>query len=248
MPGAPGMLSIASPFSASRSATWSGRTPMNVFTFSASYHSSSLAGLSMETCSFTSCSMSLSLETITTSMPAASARRARVPITSSASKPGIFQNGNPHGFEDAADEGNLVEQVGRRFGAIGLVLGELLHAVGGFAALEDRGDVGRLVLLRQLPQHVVEDVDRFGGEAGAGAHGRRARPRARVVGAEDKAERIDEKQLLSGHCAHHTIAGDVVSFASGKPGTDSEFPANGAGNSCQSPVCGRGRKTPGPPG
>ena len=24
----------------------------------------------------------------------------------------------------------------------------------------------------------------------------------------------------------------------GKPGTDSEFPANGAGNSCQSPVCG----------
>src|SRR5260370_41480353 len=26
-------------------------------------------------------------------------------------------------------------------------------------------------------------------------------------------------------------------LAGGKPGTDSEFPANGAGNSCQSPVC-----------
>jgi protein involved in polysaccharide export with SLBB domain len=64
-----------------------------------------------------------------------------------------------------------------------------------------------MILLGQLTQHVVKDVDRFGGKPGAGAHWRSARPRARMVGAEYKPEGIDEKQLLSGHCAHHTIAG-----------------------------------------
>src|SRR5260370_3809482 len=34
--------------------------------------------------------------------------------------------------------------------------------------------------------------------------------------------------------------------AVGKPGTDSEFPANGAGNSCQSPVCGVVRRARAP--
>ena len=85
IPGAPGMLSTASPFNASKSATCAGGTPMNSFTFAGSYQVSSLAGLSMETCSFTSCSMSLSLDTITTSKPAASPFRLRVPMTSSAS-------------------------------------------------------------------------------------------------------------------------------------------------------------------
>src|SRR5664279_5018432 len=150
--------------------------------------------------------MSLSLDTITTSMPSASARRARVPITSSASNPGYSRIGIRMALR-APHVGNLVEQVGRRFGAVGLVLGELPHAVGGLTALEYRGHVGRAVLLRQLAQHVVEDVDRFGGEPGAGPHRRSARPRARVVSAKDKPERVDKKQLLSGHCAHHTIAG-----------------------------------------
>ena len=84
---------MASPLSASRSVTWSGRTPMNALTFSGSYHSSSLAGFSMETRPVTSCIMSLSLDTITTSNPACSARRASVPITSSASKPGYSRTG-----------------------------------------------------------------------------------------------------------------------------------------------------------
>ena len=119
----------------------------------------------------------------------------------------IFQDGNPHGFENAPHEGNLVEQVGRRFGSIGLVLGELLHAMRSFGGLEYGGDVGRRMLFRQFAQHVIEDVDRFGGETGAGAHRRSTRPRTRVVGAKDKSEGIDEKQLLSGHWAHHTIAG-----------------------------------------
>ena len=99
-----------------------------------------------------------------------------------------LENGNPHGFENAPHERNLVEQIGRGLDAIGLVFGELLHAMRGFAALENRGDVGGRVLLRQLAQHVVEDVDRFGGEPGAGPHGRSGGAGARVVGAKDKAE------------------------------------------------------------
>ena len=46
----------------------------------------------------------------------------------------------------------------------------------------------------QLAQHVVEDEDGFGGEAGAGAHGRRAAARAGVVGAKNEAEAIDQKE------------------------------------------------------
>ena len=61
-------------------------------------------------------------------------------------------------------KGICSQQVRRRFGAVGLVLGELLHAVRRLAALENRRDVRGRVLLRQLAQHVVEDVDRFGGE------------------------------------------------------------------------------------
>src|ERR1022692_33415 len=82
--------------------------------------------------------------------------------------------------------------------------------VGGLAALENRGDVGRAVLLRQLAQHVIEDVDRFGGEPRAGPHRRSAGSRARMVSAKDKSEGVDEKQLLSGHCAHHTIGRAVL--------------------------------------
>ena len=60
---------------------------------------------------------------------------------------GVLEDGDAHGFEDAADVGNLVEEVGRRLGAVGFVLGELGDALGGFAALEDGGDVGGVVLL-----------------------------------------------------------------------------------------------------
>src|ERR1022692_1970442 len=59
MPGAPGMLSMASPFSANRSATCAGITPRNSLTFAGPYHSSSLAGFSMETRSLTICSQAL---------------------------------------------------------------------------------------------------------------------------------------------------------------------------------------------
>ena len=105
----------------------------------------------------------------------------------------ILQNGNAHGFEDAADIWNLVAQVERHFGAIGFVFGELGHAGNGRAALEDGCDELGRVALREFPEHVVEDVDRFGGKPGAGPHRRRAAAGARVVGTEDESERVDQE-------------------------------------------------------
>ena len=75
------------------------------------------------------------------------------------------------------------------------------HACDGRAAFEDGGDVLGGIALRQLPQHVVEDVDGFGGKPGAGAHGRRGGARARVVGAEDEAEGIDQEETRASHSA-----------------------------------------------
>jgi len=87
------MLSMASPFSASRSATCDGLTPMNSSVAAASYQVSSFIGLYMDTESSTSWSMSLSLDTITTSSSGLAHRFASVPMTSSASKPGYSRIG-----------------------------------------------------------------------------------------------------------------------------------------------------------
>ena len=87
--------------------------------------------------------MSLSLETITTSQPACFGAAGDGADDVVGFEAGVFEDGDAHGFEHAADVGDLLEQVGRRFGAVGLVFGELLHAVGGLGAFEDGGDVGR---------------------------------------------------------------------------------------------------------
>jgi hypothetical protein len=64
----------------------SGRTPHFLRTSSGSYETSFMVS-TMRTWSLTSCAKSLSLLTMWTSWPASVAIRARVPITSSASKP-----------------------------------------------------------------------------------------------------------------------------------------------------------------
>ena len=64
---------------------------------------------------------------------------------------------------------------------------------------------------------------------------RRARDRSHDEGGENQ---------MSGRGQHHQTesivqpSGTSGFIAGGKPGTDSEFPANGAESSCQSPVCG----------
>ncbi len=92
-----------------------------------------------------------------------------------------------------ADIRDLLAQIRRHFGAIGLVIGESLLAEC-FSALEHGRDVLRLVLGPQLPQHVVENVNRFGGKSRGGAHGRRAAARAGMIGAENETVRVDQEQ------------------------------------------------------
>ena len=94
IPGTPGTLSDGSPASARRSATFPGGTPKT---------SSTCA--SPTVCSFnpsrtftrvdTSWYMSLSEETMTTSIPRSSARRDRVPMMSSASAPATERRRTP---------------------------------------------------------------------------------------------------------------------------------------------------------
>ena len=47
----------------------------------------------------------------------------------------------------------------------------------------------------QAANHVAEDINRLGREAGTCSHGRGSRPRAGVVRAEDEAEGIDEEEF-----------------------------------------------------
>ena len=83
-PGTPGMLSILSPVSASRSPTWRGGTPHFSSTSLGPYHFSYMESYERRESS-TSCIRSLSPVTMTTSQPCARARRASVAMTSSAS-------------------------------------------------------------------------------------------------------------------------------------------------------------------
>ncbi len=89
---------------------------------------------------------------------------------------------------------DLLDEIGRRFGAGGFVGGEFLFAEGGAEALVDGDYILRLIGCEQAAEHVVENVDGFGGGAAGGAHGWGRRAGTSVIGAKDKAEGIDEKE------------------------------------------------------
>ena len=86
---------------------------------------------------------------------------------------------------------DLLAQIRRRLGAVGLVVGELLFAQRRPYAFKDGRYVLRLVSLGQLTQHVGENKDRLGRKAGRGPHGWRTTASACVVGTEDKSVRIN---------------------------------------------------------
>ena len=138
--------------------------------------------------------MSLSLETMTTSQPAVGGLAAERADHVVGFEAGVLDDGDAEGVDEALDIGDLLDQVGRRFGAVGFVFGVFLFAVGFAEAFEDGGHVLRLEGLGELAQHVVEDENGFGGEAGGGAHGRRLHAGAGVVGAEDEAVGVDEEE------------------------------------------------------
>ncbi len=122
-----------------------------------------------------------------------------------------LENGDAHGFERAPDVGDLLAQIWRHFGAVGLVL--LVHLFAeGFPGFENRRDVFRFVRGAQLPHHIVKDVDCLRGYPSSGAHGRRAAAGARMIGAEDKAVAVNQEKARALHlkfriaCARTTSA------------------------------------------
>ena len=139
--------------------------------------------------------MSLSLETITTSKPGrfGAARDGADDVVGLEAR--IFEDRDAHRFQDAADVRNLLGQVGRRLRRDWLCIRRTPpRDASARRSRKPRRCTPAEYAFDELAQHVVEDVDRLGGEAGGGAHGRRAGARAGVVGAEDKPERIDEEE------------------------------------------------------
>ena len=123
----------------------------------------------------------------------------------------VVEDRNAEGLERAADVGLLLDEIGRSFGAVGLVaavfdglerLGldvELAHVLklrGELVAMDrcadvvDRREVFGLEVLAQLVDHVDEDIGRGRGDAGARGHGPLALHG--VIGAEDERHAVEQ--------------------------------------------------------
>ena len=123
MPGTPATLSLVSPTSASTSTTCCRRDaelldhPVGV------EPGAVLARVVDADAGLTSWKKSLSIDTIATSKPSATARCATVPITSSASYPARGQDRHAHRFARLVHPVDLLGEVVGHGGAIGLVVG-----------------------------------------------------------------------------------------------------------------------------
>ena len=132
----------------------------------------------------------------------------------------VAEDGDAEGLQRAADVGELLDEVGGRLGAVGLVAGvvhlvellrlrippaQRLHLTSALVA-EDRavqvvdgGQKLRSEILAQLVDHVDEDIGGRGGDAGARGHG--ALALHGVIGAEDEGHRIEKIDgRLDGRC------------------------------------------------
>jgi hypothetical protein len=97
----------------------------------------------------TSCAMSLSPVEISTLRSCFAAAQASVPMTSSASTPGLAQDGQPMPFT-ASNSGSICDAGRRASAAMRLVLGEQLVAEGLARRVEYHGDALGLVVLEEL--------------------------------------------------------------------------------------------------
>ncbi len=123
----------------------------------------------------------------------------------------VAEDRDAEGFQRATDVGELLDEVGRRLDAVGLVAGvvhlvELLRlrvpaaqrlhlacalvAEDGAVQVVYGGQKLRGEVLAQLVDHVDEDVGGRGGDAGARRHG--ALALHGVIGAEDEGHRIEK--------------------------------------------------------
>ena len=194
MPGAPGMLSTLSPLSASRSATCSGRHAHVLLGFfgvvpQVVFHGIHHAHVVVHQLQHVF--VAGNDGHVNSLLRGAAGQRADHVVGFEAV---VLEHRNAHGFERLADPGNLLQQIRRRLGAVRFVRRERLVAEGGAEAFENRHQVIGFVHRLQALHHVVEDVDGLGLNTRRGPHGRHAGARARMVGAEDEAERIDQKE------------------------------------------------------
>ena len=110
---------------------------------------------------------------------------------------GLFEAGNFKGAHGVADQRELRPQVFRQIGPVRLVFGVHVGAEGFFRLVEDDRQMRRLVVLRhlgqQLPQHVAEAEHGIDLQA-VGLAGQR---RQRVIGAENVAGAVDQKDVVA---------------------------------------------------
>ena len=105
----------------------------------------------------------------------------------------ILERGHAHGLEEPLGHRNLLEQLGWRFTAVGLVGGEFLLAQRLAFALEHRGKIVGLMHGTELFEHRVEDEHHFGGRSLRRAHGWSAGTGTRVKRPEKIAESVDQE-------------------------------------------------------
>ena len=87
---------------------------------------------------------------------------------------------DPERVDHAIDVGNLHLQIVGRLGAVGLVFGEQVVAEGSLGRIENRADMGRMLLLDELEEHPDEAEHRVGRHPA-----RVVQRRQREEGAED---------------------------------------------------------------
>ena len=103
-----------------------------------------------------------------------------------------FENRQPHGFAHPPHVGQLHGEILGHRRALRLVLVKKLVAKRGFPRVEHHGEIIRRMLLRQLAQHVREQVGNLRGNAL-----RAVQPRhGRKVGAKDESHRVDKEEFF----------------------------------------------------
>ena len=196
MPGTPGTLSVESPISDCTSITFSGGTPNFSITSAMPIFLSFMVSYMM-TQSFTSCIRSLSDDTMVT-LACTAAGFARVGGDQVVGlEAEHFQARNVERAHRLADQRELRNEIGRRVRAVRLVVGIELVAEGALGLVEHHREMRRPVLrlhvAQQLPQHVAEAEHRIDLQP----VGLAVERRQRVIGAEDVARAVDQKDVVA---------------------------------------------------
>ncbi len=110
---------------------------------------------------------------------------------------GNLDDGQAHGFAEAAHKGNLNEKIVGHGRPLGFVLGEKLVAEGGAGGIENDGDKIGLQILGDAAKHVGKKEGDFGGDALIlqAVHGGKE-------GAKNEAHGVDQEEFFRGFGGH----------------------------------------------